>query len=146
MAGSRRCNHARFTLPMVEFRRNVTKLSFRYKRGPHAGRRNHKGAPARFVSRRCNSFDLASHFLQVRTNNIALPLRLQMLDDGIASDTSREQWALEVRVLELYRHLDARLLDGDDGALELYRDKHAKFLRKGLGCLNAGEVPGQGAV
>ncbi|KAL6767596.1 hypothetical protein ACKKBF_B35885 [Auxenochlorella protothecoides x Auxenochlorella symbiontica] len=61
-----------------------------------------------------------------------------MLDDGIASDTSREQWALEVRVLDLYRHLDARLLDGDDGALELYRDKHAKFLRKGLGCLNAG--------
>lgn len=62
-----------------------------------------------------------------------------MLDDGIASDTSREQWALEVRVLDIYRHLDARLLDGDETALELLRDKHAKFLGRGLGCLNAGE-------
>lgn len=64
-----------------------------------------------------------------------------MLDDGFPTDTSREQWALESKVTELYSDLDTLLMDGNQSALRLEKPKHAAFLRRGLGHLHKGEQP-----
>lgn len=61
-----------------------------------------------------------------------------MLDDGFPTDTSREQWALESKVTELYSDLDILLMHGDHSALRLEKSKHAAFLKRGLGHLHKG--------
>lgn len=62
-----------------------------------------------------------------------------MLDDGTASATSREQWSLELRVLKIYRCLDAMMMENNYNALTLNKGGHALFLKKGLGPLMKGK-------
>lgn len=61
-----------------------------------------------------------------------------MLDDGTPTTSSREQWALELQVLKLYRYLDAEMMEGNYNSLRLNKEGHAIFLQKGLGRLSKG--------
>lgn len=63
-----------------------------------------------------------------------------MFDDGLVTETSKAQGALEKKVLELYQEMNLLELGEIEQHLVLLKGVHIKYLQGGLGQLPAGKV------
>jgi protein farnesyltransferase subunit beta len=61
-----------------------------------------------------------------------------MIDDGLVTQTSKEQHALEQKVAELYCDLKGTPVTDSSPSLRLLREEHIEYLHEGLGELPAG--------
>lgn len=61
-----------------------------------------------------------------------------MIEDGMVTQTSIEQHALEQRVAKLYRGLGGSQVTDSSPPLRLLRQEHIEYLHEGLGELPAG--------
>ena len=61
-----------------------------------------------------------------------------MIDDGLVTETSKEQHALEQRVAKLYSELEGCQVTDSTPPLRLLRQEHIEYLYEGLGELPAG--------
>jgi len=61
-----------------------------------------------------------------------------MIEDGLVTDTSKEQHALEQRVAKLYSELVGTPVTDNSPPLELLRQEHIEYLYEGLEELPAG--------
>ena len=61
-----------------------------------------------------------------------------MIEDGLSTETSKEQHALEQKVAKLYSDLEGSRLTDSTPPLKLLRQEHIEYLHEGLGELPSG--------